>query len=129
MMSEFEPSLIEAVLEDAGVLMGQQGFEGNVSGRDDFSGSPAIFRGSEGVAVQWQFDGIQARRFLSVPGRGAVVKVQGVTVVQAGTGLFYRYVDWLPVFGQLGIAITPRAAESTGEPPDILVGSDDDVGA
>ena len=71
------------------------------------------------TAVQWVHRGRNAGAgsdpFIGLAPTGTEVEVHGVTLIEeidGGPVLFRRYVDWVGVFDQLGLAVNGRLAVS-----------------
>jgi hypothetical protein len=77
-------------------------------------GNVAAADGSELTMVQWVHRGHNHGTddpFIGLAPKDAVLEVHGITLVQdGGTGdhLFRRYVDWVGVYDQLGLAVSAR---------------------
>jgi hypothetical protein len=104
---------VATALDDFGLIRGD-GFRTQVVGRLD-----------DRDMVQWEYDGVAGRDFLELGGDEVEVPVtvRGVTFVylepeESEQPFFVRYVDWIGVYGQLGMTISWRRP-IPGAPDDV----------
>lgn len=95
---------VVTALEDQFRLVRADGFRQMTAGRLD-----------DRDMVQWEYDGIAGPSFLDLGGDDTPITVRGVTLVFEDAGedgepvtQFSRFVDWIGVYGQLGMTIAWR---------------------
>ena len=83
---------------------------GGFSIAEPFAGTDEVSNDRLGV-VAWEWDGQDTLGFNGLFPTDKPVTVRGVTVVEqrgAEGPLFHRYIDWIGVVGQLGLAFVGR---------------------
>ncbi len=109
-MSTPDSSATSLVIDDTHLVLRQKGFSGEAVVRREFNDQLDGTELASGglTAVPWQFTGTHSGLFEGIAPTHRSVTIQGVTILDQARGLHYRYVDWLNVLAQLGVALAYR---------------------
>jgi hypothetical protein len=116
-MGDVDPKLAQLIEEDLSAF---------TMAPDDMPGTPAGFTAAgDGLtpldstvlkedgtssAIEWRYELIHSGEFAGIPATNRTVTLEGVTLVRQvdGVWLHRRYIDWLSLFGQLGLTLSGR---------------------
>jgi len=63
-------------------------------------------------AIEWRYELVHSGEFAGIPATNRTVTLEGVTLVRqdGDQWLHRRYIDWLSLFGQLGLTLSGKPA-------------------